>query len=76
MVPVLATPVLLAVALSLKEPFPVRFAGVTFETVNQDVALLVGIPQVVLEVTFIVVLPPPGGAFHEVGDKLRVACGC
>jgi len=54
------------VTFSLNDPFPVLFAGVMFVTVSHA-ALLVGVLQVVFDVTFIVVLPP-----HVLGNHLEM----
>ena len=50
MVPVLSAPVLLAVAVILNEPLPVRLSGVTFEIVSQ-LTSLVGSSHAILDVT-------------------------
>ena len=71
MVPVRWAPVL-AVALIRNEPLPVRFVGVTLETVSQLVALLVGAFQVKLDVTLMVTLPPAVGALQELDDTVSV----
>ena len=60
----------LAVALILNDPFPVRFVGLKFETVNQ-LTLLVTV-QVLLDVTLTVVLPEAEPGLHVLVDKLRV----
>ena len=70
MVPSLAAPVL-AVALILNEPLPVRLVGVMLSTVNHDVALLVGVFHVMLDVTFISALLAADAGLHEVGDTVR-----
>jgi len=62
----------LAVVFILKEPLPFRFVGVIFETVSHE-WLLVGVFHVILDVTFIVVLPPAAGEFHVLdGDTVRM----
>ena len=59
----------LASASILNEPLPVRFAGVMFEIVSHD-TLLVGTLQVVLDVTFMVMLFASAPGFHEVGESV------
>jgi len=74
-VPVLVAVPWLAVALTLNEPFPVRFAGVTF-VIDSHVTLLETV-HVRLEVTFTVVLPAAELGFQVFADKARVpATGC
>jgi len=68
-VPDLGVVPVLAVALILNEPLPVRFAGDIFDIVSHDVSLLM--PQVVLEVTLIVLFVANGEAFH-VADGFSV----
>jgi len=68
-VPVLATAPGLAMALTLNEPFPVRFAGDILE-IDNHVSLLETV-HVRLEVTFTVVLPAADGAFQVLADKVR-----
>jgi len=71
-VPVLGAVLVLAAALILNEPSPVRFAGVTFENVSH--ATLLEMPQVMLEVTLIVLLVACDEAFHAV-DGFNVSVG-
>jgi len=63
-VPVLGAVLVLAAALILNEPSPVRFAGVTFEKVSH--ATLLEMPHVMLDVTLIVLLVACDEAFHAV----------
>jgi len=62
-VPVLVVVPVLADAVILNEPLPVRFAGVTWEIVSHD-WLLDGEFQVMLDVIFIVELSPDDRGFH------------
>ena len=71
--PVLAAVPLLAVALILNEPFPVRFAGLNVFTVSHD-ALLVTV-HVLLDVTVIVVCCATDDGVHALTDNVRVAAG-
>lgn len=72
MVPVRLLVLGLATALIRKLPFPVRFVGDTFVAVNQF-TLLVGAFHVMLDVTLMVVFPPPDPGLHAVGDTVSVA---
>ena len=76
-VPVLCVVLVLAVAVILNEPLPVRVAGTKFETVSQEVWLLVT-THVLLDVTLIVALPPACVKFKTPVDRLSVggAPGC
>ena len=74
MVPVLDDVPVLAVALILNEPLPVRFAGVMLPIVSQLVLLLTTVHDV-LDVMLIKVLSAPDAGFHVVGDTVSVAGG-
>ena len=75
MVPVLAPPVLVVVFI-LKDPLPVRFAGVILVTVSHAVLLLVT-AHVLLDDTVMVLLLAADGADHAAADKSNLAgCGC
>ena len=69
-VPVLEDAPVLAVALILKDPFPVRLAGLKLEAVNQ-LTLLVTV-QVLFDVTLTVVLPAAELGLHVLLDKVKV----
>ena len=71
MVPLRLLVPVLAVALIVNDPFPVRLLGDILEMVNH-VTLLVGVFQVALEVTVILVLAAADPALHVVGDNVRV----
>jgi len=64
----------LAVAVILKEPLPVRLVGVTCDIVSHG-WLLVGIFQVMFEVTFTVVKLPPETGFQVPGVTVNVGAG-
>jgi hypothetical protein len=65
----------LAEALIANEPLPVRFEGVTPDTVSH-VALLVGAVHVMLDVTVMVALPPAGNALHVADDNSSTTGAC
>jgi len=69
-VPVLEAKLALAVALILNDPFPVRFAGLVLEMVNQ-LTLLVTV-QVLLDVTVTIVSLAAGLGFHTLVDTVKV----
>jgi len=62
----------LDVTFILKEPLPVRFAGVIFETVNHDVLLLVTV-HCLLDVTVTATPLVPDVGLHVLRDKVSVA---
>jgi len=71
-VPVLCVAPVLAVALILNEPLPVRLGGFTLDMVSHDVELLVAV-HVLLEPTLISAKLADAGALHETLDRLSVA---
>ena len=71
-VPVRDAAPVLAVALILNEPLPVRFAGVMFDMVSHDVLLLVTV-HCLLEVTWTTEFCAADVGFQEAVDRLSVA---